>query len=315
MRKFLWKICLLVCLVMVIVLPLNWMYLVKVILSEDVVKFYHVPEKVTICNFGSSHGNFGYDYQNCVDRQHCFNFAMDSQSLDYDWRIMQQYQGCITKGTRVYITVSYFSLFGEDESNNSDFESKNNRYYYFLQPEYIKQLAISKYLLIKYFPVLLSPYHIRDAIKKKDSRPVGPVIHLASDIDVMKDAEAAYIRHIVSQKFDKAGKRIINRQAVQVLGSMIKLCQSKGAVPILVTTPYLKEYTDIIQNKDPAFYPAFYALIDVIKKQYGAEYYDYAFDKRFATDYTLSRNADHLNERGAVVFTDILMRETLNFAR
>lgn len=64
--------------------------------NED--KFYEVPHGIEICNFGSSHGDFGFDYSELDLNYTCFNFALMSQSLSYDCRIFQQYEKQIDSG-------------------------------------------------------------------------------------------------------------------------------------------------------------------------------------------------------------------------
>ena len=79
----------------------------------------------------------------------------------------------------------------------------------------------------------------------------------------------------------------------------------------MVTTPYLKEYTQPIMDKDPAFYEDFYGVIDRIKEETGVKYYDYAFDERFVKRYEWFLNSDHLNKAGAEEFTGVLMEEVV----
>lgn len=73
--------------------------------------------------------------------------------------------------------------------------------------------------------------------------------------------------------------------------------------------PFPQEYTDEIKKTDEEFFNRFYSTIDQVVKDTGVEYYDYAFDERFANEYSLFMNIDHLNKEGARNFTNILMDE------
>lgn len=50
-------------------------------------KFDEVPEQIEISNVGSSHGLYGFCYDEMTECT-CFNFGLVSQSLDYDYRIL-----------------------------------------------------------------------------------------------------------------------------------------------------------------------------------------------------------------------------------
>ena len=279
--------------------------------QDNVKKFKLVPESLLVCNFGSSHGLYGFDYQN-YEKNRCFNFGLSSQTLDYDYRVMQQYQSSIRKGTIVYIPISYFSLFGQDEIYDKDFAAKNKRYYYFLEPELIKGYESDFGMIIRYCPVLTSPSNVLKLLTGKLGKNENMEIWMrkSHDVDVNKDAIAAYERH-VKNKFDKEGNRIISKEAISALNNMIDLCRSRGGIPILLTVPFLREYTDTIKRNDKEFMRDFHGVVNKIVEEKNVRYYDYGEDERFKDKYELFMNSDHLNKDGAIFFTEILLKETL----
>ena len=96
--------------------------------SLDVKRFDTMPETIDVCNLGSSHGRSSFYYINHPGIQ-SFNFAFTAQSLSYDYRLLAYYQDRLTEGSIVFIPISYFSFFGIDETELSDFVAKNKRYY------------------------------------------------------------------------------------------------------------------------------------------------------------------------------------------
>ena len=126
--------------------------------------------------------------------------------------------------------------------------------------------------------------------------------------DIKAKAEEAYQRHIMANK-DESGKLIKNEKEIEAIYQMITICQEHGAVPILVTTPYLKEYTDAVKEGTPEFLPQFYDDIQKIMKDMNVTYCDYAMDERFWSDYNLFMDPDHLNKEGAKKFVKILLDE------
>lgn len=312
MRKFILKILTIFFLVLMITSVINFIFIKNdKSNSENINKFYEVPQKIAVCNFGSSHGLYGFNYENYQNKNNCFNFSLHSQPLDYDFRIMQQYQNSINENTKVYIVISYFSLFGVDYVNSEIFDSLNKRYFLFLSPQYIRKFDTYNFLIIKYFPLLDDYNKIYRLLKGELAFDNSEAIwkKRADEIDVLKDSEEAYNRHIYKE-FDENGKRKINDREVDALVSMINLCKEKKAKVVLITTPYLSEYTDYIKEHDPKFFNDYYNLINRISRDNNVPYYDYAFDKRFSGDHSLFMNADHLNKDGALKFTNILNNET-----
>lgn len=304
MKKFIVKLILFCTILAGIVAAINMKYIsVKTTSSTD--KFKNVPGDIQICNFGSSHGANGYQYDDLEDEYTCFNFAMSSQSLDYDWRIMQCFGDNISDDAVVFITISYFSFYGIDETLTDKFLSKNKRYYRFLPKEYIKNYDLKTDIFENRFPALTAYEKLfTDIIEGTgDSDDI-------EDVGMQRYLETAYKRHLVNEKFDANGNRIINQEYLKALYSMIEFCEEKGAIPILVTTPYLQEYTEIVAKNDPDFLDGFYAIIEKVVKDTGVEYFDYSMDDRFKDKGELFANADHLNHDGAVEFVAVLMKET-----
>lgn len=268
-------------------------------------KFKTIPAGIQICNFGSSHGLFGFDYHDFKDRRTCFSFALESQSLSYDLRLLKHHIERLQGPGAAFIVISYFSLFGRGEIYGEGFASKNRRYYKILPRDLIKQYDWRTDLYVNFLPMLVG--NLRRAFFGGGKKEIPT----ADAIDVAADARGAYQRHLGSKKFDAEGRRIQNQEEIDALFEMIRLCRQRGLTPILVTTPFLSEYTDIVRQNDPAFLGEFYALLDKICQEAGVEYCDYSMDERFVHDYSLFRNSDHLNPSGARKFTDILLQEKL----
>lgn len=312
MKKFIMKLMVFIVIVTLITMGVNYLYIKQNNADPHYIKkFTDIPDTIQICNFGSSHGLCGYNYENYEEKYNCFNFGLASQTLSYDYRLFQNYSSHFDKGTVVFITVSYFSLFGKAEKFGESFESKNMRYYSILPRKLIKEYDLKTDLFVRYVPAL--GVSTRDLIGtlvgKSYNNNDANWQKVASDINIEEDAEKAYTRHIEINKYDEFGKRIVNREELDALYDLIKDCQAKGAIPVLITTPYLYEYTDEVNENTEDFYEQFYSIINKVVSDTNVEYYDYAFDERFINEYSYFRNSDHLNKNGASIFTDIIMQE------
>ncbi|MBQ7666042.1 MAG: hypothetical protein IJS42_04940, partial [Synergistaceae bacterium] len=138
MKKFLVKLCMFIFILSAIILSLSWLYtpfLLKDLCTEN---FRDMPERIQICNLGSSHGECSFYYDGVSNKFSCFNFGLSAQTLMYDYRILQHYVNHINEGGIVFIVISYFSFFGGPETEAENFIAWNNRYYTILPSRLIK---------------------------------------------------------------------------------------------------------------------------------------------------------------------------------
>ena len=312
MKKFVIKLIAAVCIVCALVAALNAVYVHMDISDDnDTDKFKNVPDNIVLCNLGSSHGQYGLCYDNYSGLS-AFNFSLMAQSPDYDYRILQNYQDKLSDGAVVLMTVSYFSFYGIPEEQESGFEDKNNRYYSVLRPKYIKDYSLLSHISEGMFPVLSAYENIPKVLLGKSvNTNLARWNRVVESGKLEQDVNDTYYRHIVLYRYDNEGNRILNETNLDAIYSIIELCRQLGATPVLITTPYLKEYTDKIKEDAPDFYGDFYAVMDRLVADTGVEYYDYAFDGRFVYDRSLYMNCDHLNRNGAIKFTDIVMQEVV----
>lgn len=318
MKKFLRTLILFVVIVGVITTAVNAVYIMqenKKYTMADIKRnpdsvIDNVPSGITVCNFGSSHGMYAFNYENC-DGYIGYNFGQPSQSISYDYRILRNYIDNIDEGAIVFITVSHFSLFGPAETSYDNFTALNKRYYKFLPSELIKEYDAKTAFFVKYAPALAaedisSLFDVLSGVDKTDAWAI------TADADKMP--EFAHRRYLtfVESKCDDKGDRLYNEEEIQAIYDMIALCKEHGLIPVLVTTPYLSEYNNEVAENDPTFYEDFYGVIGEITSATGIMYFDYSKDERFSDDYSLFCDVDHLNREGARMFTELIMQEILN---
>ena len=318
MKKFIEKIVLIVMIVSVLIFAINSIF-VKNYAGDDsdgTLKYKNVPENIQVCNFGSSHGVYGFDYENHTDCT-CFNFALVSQSLAYDDKILNNYKQNISSGATVFIVVSYFSLYGEPEVESNDFVSKNARYYKFLPAKYIIDYN-PKMALLSDFPVLTQYENlVRAAGTIVKNGPTNDVFSGWEDTSADNDnlEEVGLKRaenHVMGTHVDKNGKLIHRQESFDAISDIISVCNNIGAHPVLITMPYTKYYVEGVDKSNPKFFETFYADINEIIHKTGVDYYDYSHDDRFYDHPELFMDTDHLNKKGAEKFTDILFDEIVN---
>ncbi|MBQ7220562.1 MAG: SGNH/GDSL hydrolase family protein [Synergistaceae bacterium] len=318
MRKFLTKIFIYTLALSLITIAVNALCIYRIYSSNfgsmsdkknDSAFIVNVPEGIQICNFGSSHGYYGFNYDDAGEKYTCFNFALPSQSLRYDYKILEQFRDKIRKDAAVFIVISHFSFFGKPEVQGADFASKNRRYYRFLDSSRIDEYDIKTNFYVNYMPALIADNAV--SFLRLLFKPSGDMWNFTTDPEAAKVHALVRYKGFIADKKDNEGRRLFNREAVEALMKIIALCHELGAAPILITTPYLKEYNDAVKKNDPEFYGDFRAVIDDVVRHTGVKYYDYSEDERYTNDYSLFFNTDHMNRKGARIFTNTLLREVL----
>jgi hypothetical protein len=280
----------------------------NVIAKQDTMKFKNVPQQIKLGNVGNSHGEKDFCYENTELAS--FNFALESQSFIYDSNLLDFYQENIAEGAIILIPVSFFSLY-EDELQRANFKSQNSRYYTFLDKEHIRNYDVEYNFLMQYCWLLTrsSENIVSDLLNSRHKiAPLQNWYDSAANMgkeELKAEGLTAWNRHWkdVSSHKDYQAREEDN---IAALVKMIDLCRAKGAVPVLITTPFLNEYSQYY-SKD--FLDSFYGFINKFSDEHNVLYLDYAFDERFRNSPNLFINSDHLNREGALMFTDIVMKD------
>ena len=288
-----------------ITVVVNWAY-VRKRPGREIDKFRNVPYNIEVCNFGSSHGKYAFEY--LETGKVGFNFALGSQMPTYDVRILKSYLNHFAEGAIVFIPISFFSFYGLSEEDRDGFASKNKRYYEFLPYENIKYADGVTKLFVAYLPALTADEELFSVLfGQEDDDPIETKTTNKEDAEA--SAYSRYLTHIVADKFDDSGKRIVNEEEIQAVYELIEMCRKNELVPVLITTPFLSEYVDAIEENDPSFFLEFYGALEEIIDKTGVQYLDFSRDERFSHNYNLFLDIDHLNEKGAELFTCIALSQ------
>lgn len=291
---------------------LNKLYLTKNVCdNEGIVKFEDIKPEIIISNTGNSHGLYGFNYEELGKEYNCFNFALTSQKLSYDYNLVCNYEDYLANDGIMFITVSFFSIYGEDEEEQEIFESTNRRYYRILPPRLIKEYNWKEDVKHHVFPVINDEEVLKTFVEGKQTGEVYQKFwyqNAAETGDLEDNAQKAYERHYVTNGNIISNKKV-NKKEYKALTDLIIFCKSRDIQPVLITTPYTHEYKERIGQD---FLDDFYMRIEEIAAQNDVEYYDYSDDGRFAQYPQFFVNADHLNYNGALKFTDIVKEEIID---
>lgn len=276
----------------------------------DVIKFNILrqhPQEIQIGNLGSSHGAYGFSYENIESRGYtCFNFGNVSQSFDYDYAMLREFGQNMADGSVLFIPVSYFS-FNNEVINEAEAEAMSIRYYHCLSPQNIPDYDLYIDIVTTKVPILSAGEDILKMFPKIDTVLTA---HAAGDEvnieELMQRAKERYSRH-----FDNKDEYFMPERTEE-LYAILDYCHENRITPVLITTPFSCYYNDLVS---PDFLEEFYATINTIAAATGTDYYDYSHDARFSGHPEYFMDPDHLNSDGVTFFMDTLWNEVTELER
>lgn len=255
-------------------------------------------DKIEVLILGTSHMANGID-PNLLDL-HALNAANGSQSLYYDIEITKQYLPEMTSLKYVMMGMDYHSLY---------FTYKPERefmYSYYYDIDYKDHSNMKSDLSLFYYG-----YGFKEGLRLFSSSPV----------QIKKGFSGIYITNF-DQMTLKEGKnrvkdfnKIIDenqdhkKEIIANLNSFIELLKSKNITPILVSMPCHENFN---RHLDPKIVSENYKSIEKISKNYNVKHLDYLFDE---VEDSLYYNVNHLNQRGAEIFTSKINQEILEMEK
>jgi DltD protein len=258
-------------------------------------KFYMVPDNINVMNLGSSHGEFGLDYEE-INTITGFNFGLRGQSHYFDLQVLKKYSDKLATGCVVVIPVSCFSLL-----QGVDYDQRI-LYYRVLGYGSIPDHNPIEYVKFRLLPVLAASFNVKYLISDKKS--IDPDLFATPGADEEFYIYNALYYYGLFEDLKKEGAN--NENNVKTLGEIVEYCQDNGFKPVLITTPFTNHYNYWYSTED---YSEFYAAIDSIVEKYGVPYLDYSHDPRFGGTLEWFGDSDHLNPTGRRIFTTILLSD------
>ena len=269
---------------------------------SDTFKFGSIPDQVLVSNIGSSHAEYGIQYDRCPELKgsiSTFNFALASQSYDYDLALLNMYQDHLAKGGILFIPISYFS-FNDEVVNDVEKESMQARYYSFMSPKYIPDYSLYKDIITHRLPILSADEDLLNWITSSLSLKAHAEGSTLTQEEAIEKAEARYDRHFLHKE------NLFYPERTEQIKEIITFCKEREITPVMITIPVTRYYHDLISDD---FFNEFYQTINAISEETSVPYYDYSYDARFRGNLSLFNDSDHLSNDGSVYFMSVIEQE------
>jgi hypothetical protein len=250
--------------------------------------------KIETLVLGSSHTYYGIDP--VYFSENTFNEAHISQSLDYDYAILQRYDEKLVNLKTVIIPVSYFTLWGKLKNGSESWRIKNYILYYGI----IHDNDSLKF----YFEILSNSFktnvgrikwHLHGGNNVTSSElGWGQSYNSSKAKNLEETGKTAANRHTKDNIFSHKNQMLFANNG-SYLDSIIQICQKHHAKVILFTPPAYKTYREHLNEEQ--LNAMIVTANEIANNHSNSIYINLMEDSTFiATDYF---DADHLSEIGA----------------
>lgn len=288
------------------------------ILDFSFYNFQKNKAKIEILIFGSSHALYGVNPQ--YFSKSAYNFAYSAEDLFHSYLKLKKYIGSLPALKVVILNIDYFSFgYFEKKSQFRNIAYGYNKY-------------LPDYLSFRYYLELISPFfrcrswftdNFKSRYIKKEHPAVIENANLSDDFSVTDAFEKDTImasgyyftkknnRELINDKKaseqikafavdNYSGENLFKNESL--LKKFLTLCKKHNIKVLLITTPYFPTYYNNFPLEKSAL------MYQVIKRNLdenrGIYYRDYSQSNVFTLNDFMDN--DHLNARGARLFTRIL---------
>ncbi len=291
------------------------MFIISVILSFTMDKVYYrnwsyysdickqiekqPDDKANYISFGSSHGQEGLNYSH----NRGLNLGFPNQSFYFDYRLLKKYYHHLDEDGTIILPVSLFSFY----SGTQILEETKSNYFGLLKPSdnYNTSTAdvifsgTQRFFTLKFYKNLIKHSQLEQT---STNHPIN--------IDNWKSESI----HTAKTQLGEVGcfSRDIEELSVEPFLEIISFAREKRLKVVLITTPKTELYLSNIKDINPnAHEERIYSNISNCERVIGSKisFLDYSHDVRFRNRYEYFRDDDHLNEKGAELFTSILIQD------
>lgn len=265
-------------------------------------RFNHVPDRIQLCNVGTSHGCWGLKWEDYPELN-AFNFASLAQPFYMDLIILKHFESKIEENAVVIIPLSFHQIY------NYWKEGYSETYHLFLSKKEYPYWRKKKYITTALFPVISSGIQSCLGYIRNDI-PQDQMDRFHQDWVFTQWSEQE-----MRESIDKYGAQwFFNQNApfyensyeknFDAVCKIVDYCYEHNWKPIFITVPVYSYFYETFGKIAPYQKNGFYQFsADLLLKYPGIPYWDYSHDSEFSSNIELFFDDDHLNMYGAEKFT------------
>jgi hypothetical protein len=281
---------------------------------NDRARITGLPEGTTLLTLGDSHERDALTFDG-IQRGKAHNLALGSQSPRYDYNLLQENADALAPGAVVLIPLSIYTLETDFPRFYQNIGGAYNERYYALMKDkrHIVDYSFEDDLLYNYLAVLTAKENLHYLIDDTDGLANANELtdNFVEDIDVAAKLKAeSWIYDVMVDENDVAYRERTVRENLQCYQEMIDFCQKRGFKPVLLISPNTTQLIELLgTQKMERFFGYTKALCDANPD---VLLLDYLQDERFVKDLGYFKDADHLNRRGAQMYTTLVVQDLID---
>ena len=250
-------------------------------------------DDIQILFFGSSHTYYGINPDYFFQKS--FNAAHVSQSLDFDFEILNMYNDKWDNLKVIVLTISYFSLYEKLENVIDAWRIKNYTLYYGINANSLSDNSELLSIQFKHNLSRLFNYYINNINEKTCSElGWGVQSRFENAKDLQETGKKAAKIHTYNDIYSDKNRNVL-MENLEILNSFSEFCNQQNIKLIFITMPAYFTYRENLCAEQ--LNNTFDIINDFVKKHSNCFYINYLDDVDFvAEDFY---DADHLNENGA----------------
>ena len=265
-----------------------------------------VPKELEIVCTGSSYAKFGIDFN--LSDYRGFNFGVFPQSLNYDYKILQQYKNHMKNGCVVLITLAPL-VFGFVDYEN---DTANYKYYRFLHKKYINHYKFTTKISHIWLPLLATPklvkYIFHDVPLNQYHNHIASEEHSRKEAEIRMNGwcEQFRLKDLKNPEVSEQMRGVLAK-TTEILNQMVSFCEANQFVPVIVIPPvsnslyrlFSKEFLDV------------YLYRNIKRTKQTATVLDYLGNTQLS-DIGYYSNSDFMNQEGRQLFMQLLIKELIS---
>ena len=317
-------------------------YHLKYELPQNIFILPEIKDKYDIVKLGNSHADDGIDFSHYEGKS--LGLASVGQPFEYDLAYLKMHTRQIKKGAVILIDASPLS-FSQKIVGVGD-ALQTNYYDGRISPFLIPNINVGDYIQSRILPFLRSGYLLRQKhmeeiqtrISNEERRPQDFVTQnnetdqketlsstiitkdyynvqtIQEELDNPSSVPSNYLvdsmHFIVNKWYNTDGFGVqyfeTNRKDLQ---KIIDYCFKMQWRPVLITVPV----SQVLLNGLKSDYMQVYVYNNLLKTNlHGLDYFDFTKNIQLTNDSFLFANSDHLNGKGAAVFSYLLLRRLID---
>jgi hypothetical protein len=264
-----------------IINPVTFFLLFNLISPREITLFeeYENLDNIEYVSVGSSHGGNSFDFENYPNS---INLGLGSQRMHYGLKLLEAIDEKLDSQSTIIIPLSIFSFCGQ-------YDGPPQRYLGFFTRQELN-ISFEEELLDRYFPYL----------GINNTRLLFNGLTYSSEfIDDGKNKAKAHLE--MANECEIIDQTILLRVKSYIISNTDKRI-------ILVITPYYNSYWRSVLEEEIVINKVYNTIFDIID-EFNLEFYDYSMDPEFYDSSEYFNDSDHLNVRGAKIFTDKFINE------